>query len=273
MEDIKNYTLHLLNSFIFNNCIINTKYTLSELNLFKQKLIENNFYKNIKDFIDNKYKDELIQSQQPELHKCSYRIDNIKKYILNKSKALDPKLFKVDSYLDIGCFGGGITESVGNYFNLSKTRIYGVDIKKYKSEYNFNFNEYNGYELPYDDDSFNLITCLMVLHHIPPDNLEKLMDEIYRVLKKGGVIIVREHSPINNLQEMCLDILHNFYDLVWNVDSDMNWAESSNTYKNSNEWIDVFLNSSFVVDVRPYVYKNINTNPFMSYFCSFKKPE
>ena len=271
-KDIQNYILQLLDSFILNNHIISRVYTKSELNLFKKELIKNNFYKNIKDFIDNKYIEKFTKNQQSELSRGSYRINNIKKYVLNKSRSLDPKIFKLESYLDIGCFDGGITESIGTYFHLDKTQIYGVDIKKYKSDYEFNFSEYNGYELPYDDNSFNLITCLMILHHIPPINLEKLMDEIYRVLKKGGIIIIREHSPMNKLQEMCLDIMHDFYDLVWNADSNMSWNESSNNYKNSNEWIDIFLNSSFVVDVKPYVHRNIDTNPFMSYFCSFRKP-
>jgi ubiquinone/menaquinone biosynthesis C-methylase UbiE len=251
---------------VLNNKSINTE---SEINSFKEDLIKSGFYKNIREFLNTNYTE--INFTQTSSERGTNRIKNIKKYVLNKSNILKSKTFKVESYLDIGCFDGGITKSIGSYFKLNNTQIHGVDIKKYNT-YEFSFNEYNGYELPYADDSFDIITCLMVLHHIPTDKLEKLIDEIYRVLKNGGIVIIREHSPVYKLQEICLDIMHDFYDLVWNSDSNMKWISSNNNYKNSNGWIAEFLNASFIVDVNPYVYKNINTNPFMSYFCSFKKP-
>ncbi|MDC3250216.1 class I SAM-dependent methyltransferase [bacterium] len=45
-------------------------------------------------------------------------------------------------------------------------------------------------EIPCDNDSVDLITCLGVLHHIP--NVTHVFDELIRVLKPGGYCIVRE---------------------------------------------------------------------------------
>jgi SAM-dependent methyltransferase len=45
-------------------------------------------------------------------------------------------------------------------------------------------------DMPFNSNSFDLITCLGVLHHIP--NVSKLVDEFYRVLKPGGYALVRE---------------------------------------------------------------------------------
>lgn len=45
-------------------------------------------------------------------------------------------------------------------------------------------------ELPFDDDAFDLITCFGVLHHIP--NVSKVMSELYRCTKPGGVVLLRE---------------------------------------------------------------------------------
>ncbi|MBT8187024.1 MAG: methyltransferase domain-containing protein [Croceitalea sp.] len=39
-------------------------------------------------------------------------------------------------------------------------------------------------ELPFEDNSYDVILCNHVLEHIPDDN--KAMNELYRVLKKGG---------------------------------------------------------------------------------------
>ena len=44
--------------------------------------------------------------------------------------------------------------------------------------------------MDFPDNSFNLITCFGVLHHIP--NVSTLLREIERVLKPGGIFIVRE---------------------------------------------------------------------------------
>jgi SAM-dependent methyltransferase len=43
---------------------------------------------------------------------------------------------------------------------------------------------------PFEDNSFDLITCLSVLHHIP--NVSFVIDEIARVLRPGGYVLLTE---------------------------------------------------------------------------------
>lgn len=45
-------------------------------------------------------------------------------------------------------------------------------------------------KMPFNDNSFDLITCYGVLHHIP--NISFVMQEIQRVLKPGGYFLLRE---------------------------------------------------------------------------------
>ena len=45
-------------------------------------------------------------------------------------------------------------------------------------------------ELPYQDASFDLVTCLGALHHIP--NVSRVVGELARVLRPGGLLLVRE---------------------------------------------------------------------------------
>jgi ubiquinone/menaquinone biosynthesis C-methylase UbiE len=50
-------------------------------------------------------------------------------------------------------------------------------------------------EIPFDDDSFNLVTCTGVLHEFKSKTLrEKALDEISRVLKLGGLFYMSELS-------------------------------------------------------------------------------
>jgi len=45
-------------------------------------------------------------------------------------------------------------------------------------------------DLPCEDDSFDLVSCFGVLHHIP--NVTHLLRELYRVLAPGGFLLLRE---------------------------------------------------------------------------------
>jgi len=44
--------------------------------------------------------------------------------------------------------------------------------------------------MPFDADSFDVIVCFHTLHHIP--NVSTVLNEIYRVLKPGGYVLLRE---------------------------------------------------------------------------------
>lgn len=47
----------------------------------------------------------------------------------------------------------------------------------------------------FDDESFDCIICLGVLHHVP--NVSYILQEFYRVLRKDGVVMIRE--PITSM--------------------------------------------------------------------------
>lgn len=50
-------------------------------------------------------------------------------------------------------------------------------------------------DFPFDNEFFDLITCFGTLHHIP--NVTKVVSEIYRCMKNGGYLLIRE--PIVSL--------------------------------------------------------------------------
>jgi SAM-dependent methyltransferase len=210
------------------------------------------------------------------------RIKSIEKYVLQRQPNSQPRI-SPSCYLDVGCFDGSITNSIARYFKLNKLQTHGVDIKSYgksggESEYDdITFTEYDGKFLPYSDDSFDLITCLMVLHHIPEENLNTLMSEINRVMKPNGVIILREHDVNKDIERNALDIMHHFYDYVWSGD---HWADESNddttiqwqtNYKSNIEWTEIFISHGFVSNTPASVFHNDKINPFMSYMCSYRK--
>jgi SAM-dependent methyltransferase len=56
----------------------------------------------------------------------------------------------------------------------------------------FTYEYYDGRTLPYPDGSFDLVSCMQVLHHVR--TAKGLIREIARVLRPGGVVVVQDHD-------------------------------------------------------------------------------
>lgn len=97
------------------------------------------------------------------------------------------------SVLDVGCGGGSIA------MHLAKLgyRVTGVDpdqqaieaaMKRAEtSETDTTFFVAPGEKLPFPASSFDVVICSEVLEHV--ENLETTLDEVYRVLRFGGVLL------------------------------------------------------------------------------------
>lgn len=90
--------------------------------------------------------------------------------------------------LDIGCSSGGITKVLVSYFK----ETIGIDIDKEaikiasKNNYkNLKFELGDALNLSFKDNFFDVVVCNNVYEHVP--NASKMISEIYRVLKKGGI--------------------------------------------------------------------------------------
>ncbi len=55
----------------------------------------------------------------------------------------------------------------------------------------------------------------MTIHHM--DKPEKTLKEVYRVLKKGGKLIIYEHDFSDDETNMVIDFIHFFYELIYNT--------------------------------------------------------
>ena len=103
--------------------------------------------------------------------------------------------------LDFGCGAGGSSIR----FAVFGFDVYGFDISNEMIELAKNFAVKYGVvnrtgfsiqaaeKLNYPVESFDMIAGIDILHHV---NIEKSMKECYRVLKKGGCAIFREHIEI-----------------------------------------------------------------------------
>ena len=71
--------------------------------------------------------------------------------------------------------------------------------------YDFFIKDYR--VLDAEDESFEEIHCRNVIHHIPKEDLPKLVAEFKRLLKDGGKLIISEPREELHKQNLILDII------------------------------------------------------------------
>lgn len=101
--------------------------------------------------------------------------------------------------LDVGCGIGLIERWLTPHFR----QMYGVDIthegvkEARQNVSNATFLQYDGARLPFPDDTFDVAFAICVLHHVPPPQWRAFTEEMSRVVKKGGLVVIFEHNPFN----------------------------------------------------------------------------
>lgn len=112
-----------------------------------------------------------------------------------KANSLIPKEFRKGRILDIGC-------GTYPYFLISTDfkEKYGVDPSVNLSsikDTNIKLLKLNmaKKKFPFNSNYFDIVTMLAVFEHIERNELRFLLDEIFRVLKKDGLLILTTPSP------------------------------------------------------------------------------
>jgi len=152
------------------------------------------------------------------------------------------KNVEITKYLDIGTGNGAFAIIFGNELNLDRKNIYGSDFEYFSERGDWNRTTFTDYfnfvpiikneKYPFEDDTFNIITMKMVLHHV--DNLDFTLKEIKRILKNNGLLIIIEHSAFTYVDYMLNDIEHGLYINVYNSNSLEEYS-----YNNDNRIKDV----------------------------------
>jgi len=109
----------------------------------------------------------------------------------------------VEDYLDAGCGDGRWSVDIFNFLGRSP-RTHGIDISDRAIgfarliEPKISFEVGHAERLPYDDDSFDLVSAIEIIEHVVDHAESLVVSELARVLRPGGTLVMT--TPTWNLR-------------------------------------------------------------------------
>ena len=149
-------------------------------------------------------------------------ISELRKHIsLSGDVLLTNDIAPNNSVADI--FERGQLSKIGTFFPLTYQPISANDIK---------------------DESIDLITCHIGLHHCPNELLDGYLKSIHRVLRKGGMFILRDHDVKTPEMATFVSLVHTVFNLGLNVSWEINQSEFK-SFKPIEEWSKIISGYGF----------------------------
>ncbi|SEK50856.1 Methyltransferase domain-containing protein [Chitinophaga rupis] len=163
---------------------------------------------------------------------------------------------KIDGYLEIGSTGRYISElrkhitlsgniyltndiapsnAPGDIFERGQLRKLGTFIP-------LDYSPIKATEIP--DESLDLVTCHIGLHHCPDALLAGFMQSIYRVLRKGGLFIIRDHDVKTPAMATFVSLVHTVFNLGLKVSWETDHGEYK-SFKSIDEWSKIISSYGF----------------------------
>jgi ubiquinone/menaquinone biosynthesis C-methylase UbiE len=152
------------------------------------------------------------------------------------------------SILDIGAGTGTLSMMMSRKFPMAQIQALDGDTeilkiaagKSTKGGYqNIQLKEGLSFQLPYSDNSFDAVTCSLMLHHLSNADKNRTMKEVFRVLKPSGIFAIADWGkPSNKLMRLLfysVQLLDGFETTHDNVEGFIPSYLTANGFKNITE--------------------------------------
>jgi ubiquinone/menaquinone biosynthesis C-methylase UbiE len=205
------------------------------------------FLSNFDELIEESGSDTEFVKQVARLYDSLKDVHDVKKNDKRIRRRVDDILqmvgqVKPSRILDVGCADGSTLHALKSHYKLDTENVIGVDILDIVPD-GFVFYKVKDDKLPLEDASVDLVTMLMVAHHLTEPNT--MLQEIRRVLKPGGSLVIREHDVSSKwaMDPLFLDVTHMLYDCVLKDprQTPTQWFQDYFAhYKRKDEWLNIF---------------------------------
>jgi SAM-dependent methyltransferase len=182
--------------------------------------------------------------------------DNVKRYFSYNPRLIFDKLAlkhfrQCHEIIDIGCGNG-------RFIGYDKARIQGIDGNnesvKYCCEMGYKVIKCQATDLPFEDESFAGVHCSHLIEHLNPPEAWKLLSELMRILKKGGVLCLRAplmtptfYNDLTHIKPYPPEAILRCLENNWNSNDPQSMAVIKGSYKViSINWRHLQLGTSFI---------------------------
>jgi SAM-dependent methyltransferase len=156
----------------------------------------------------------------------------------------------IDGYLEIGSTGRYISE-LKRHIRITGPIILTNDIapsnsladifergqrKKIGRFFPLTYAPIGGGEV--ESDSLDLVTCHIGLHHCPQELLPGYLQSIHRILRKGGMFVMRDHDVRTPEMGTFVSLVHTVFNLGLNISWETNSSEFK-SFKPVDEWVKI----------------------------------
>lgn len=176
--------------------------------------------------MQNILKKKIISANIEYHTKFADTYDNQPHFLPENKKRVEKIILKYgkeagfNSLLDVGCGTGFIIDIVKEYFD----HVIGIDITQKMIDRigcakNVDTCIANSESLPFENNSFNICTAYSFLHHLL--EFESTLVEVYRVLKKGGILYTDQDPNLyfwdNNTIDKAAEVLERNINIPKNI--------------------------------------------------------
>ncbi|OGZ33750.1 MAG: hypothetical protein A2174_01610 [Candidatus Portnoybacteria bacterium RBG_13_41_18] len=136
---------------------------------------------------------KILNDVRESYDKIAEVFSRTRKSVWEEFKPLAEYAHAGDRVLDLGCGNGRLVDLFKGrpieYFGIdNSTKLIGIAKSKYPTQ---EFQVFDGLRIPFEDNYFDKIYCIAVLHHIPGKELrQEFLNEVGRVLKSEGKLIL-----------------------------------------------------------------------------------
>ena len=97
-------------------------------------------------------------------------------------------------------------------------------------------------EIP--DETVDLVTCHIGLHHCPNDLLQGYIKSLHRILRTGGLFVMRDHDVRTSEMATFVSLVHTVFNLGLNVSWETDSSEFK-SFKSIHEWSSIISTYGF----------------------------
>lgn len=186
---------------------------------------------------------------------------------------------QIDGYLEIGSTGRYISE-LRKHISLSGTIFLTNDIAPNNSVADIFERGQLGkigkfVPLTYQplseseiaSESIDLVCCHIGLHHCPHDLLDGYIKSIHRILRKGGLFMMRDHDVKTAEMATFVSLVHTVFNLGLNIRWETDQAEFK-SFKSIDEWSSI-ISSYGLIDAGERILQD--KDPSANTLVAFKK--